>query len=54
MGLSIVRSSQALSIDGVKVQCGAKNVDGYNYFKLAALKNYLGYGPDYDEASRTI
>ena len=50
-----VQSAQTLQIDGKSVTgLSVWNIDGYNYFKLAELKTYLGFGLAYDEATRTV
>ena len=53
------RSSQALSVDGVLVDCDKYNIDGSNYFKLRDLAKLLdGTGSQfdvaYDSAKRVI
>ena len=51
----VVKSAQSLVIDGKAVtSVEAYNIGGNNYFKLADLRPYLGYGLSYDAASRTV
>ena|GEM_PF-1695341 len=50
-----VQSSQTLVIDGKTVTgISAYNIGGNNYFKLADLQKYLGYGLDYNSSTRTV
>ena len=50
-----VKSGQALVIDGETVSgISAYNIGGNNYFKLADLKPWLGYGLDYAAAARAV
>ena len=50
-----VKSSQTLVIDGKTVSgISAYNIGGNNFFKLADLRPYLGYGLDYTESTRTV
>ena len=50
-----VKSTQALVIDGKTVQgLTAYAIGGSNYFRLADLKPYLGYGLAYDQGTRTV
>ena len=48
-----VKSSQSLIINGEPLSLEAFNIGGNNYFKLRDLGDALGFGVDYDEASRT-
>ena len=48
-----VKSSQNLIINGEPLSLEAFNIGGNNYFKLRDLGDALGFGVDYDEASRT-
>ena len=55
LSYTAVRSSQRLEIDGESVSwLSVYNIGGNNFFKLADLQQYLGYGLAYDEASRCI
>ena len=50
-----VTSGQALVIDGKTVTgLSVYNIGGNNYFKLADLQPYLGYGLDFLAASKTV
>ncbi|MBQ2545627.1 MAG: hypothetical protein II557_04990 [Clostridia bacterium] len=58
-GEKVVRSPQALNVDGRDVPCDVYNIDGYNYFKLrdiAALLNGTGsqFDVQYNEDMRAI
>jgi len=50
---SAVVSTQPLYVNGEPVSLRAFNIGGDNYFKLRDLAPYLGFGVDYDEATRT-
>ncbi len=48
-----VVSNQSLTVNGKAVSLLAYNIGGSNYFMLRDLAPYLGFGVDYDEATRT-
>lgn len=49
------KSAQTIVIDGRTVRgLPAYAIGGHNYFKLADLQTYLGYGLDYDKSTRTV
>ena len=59
MAAKVVRSSQAIKVDGRSVSCEAYNIDDSNYFKLRDLAQLLSgtgsrFSVGYDEASRTV
>ena len=48
-------SVQKLIVDGKVIEeMSAYNIDGSNYFKLAELKSFLGFGLSYNETTRTV
>lgn len=47
-------SSQPLTVDGKAVSAQAYNIGGSNYFMLRDLGSALGFGIDYDAATRTV
>ncbi|MBE7004758.1 MAG: carbohydrate-binding domain-containing protein [Ruminococcaceae bacterium] len=51
---SCVPSTQTLTINGRAVELTAYNLGGSNFFQLRELGAALGFGVDYDEASRTV
>ena len=51
---SCVKSAQALVINGQPVELTAYNLGGNNFFQLRELGSALGFGVDYDDATRTI
>ena len=56
---AVVRSSQALKVDGSAVDCDRYNIDGRNYFKLRDLAYVLNgtgsqFDVSWDEASRVV
>jgi len=53
MSDTAVVSTQALTVDGASVSLTAFNIDGSNYFRLRDLAPYIGFGVDYDAATRT-
>ena len=51
---SCVESRWTLRIGGGNVDIAAYNMGGNNYFQLRQLGEILGFGVDYDEATRTM
>ena len=51
---SCVESRWTLRIGGGNVDIAAYNMGGNNYFQLKQLGEVLGFGVDYDEATRTM
>lgn len=51
---STVPSTQVLLVNGEQVDVLVYNIGGNNYFQLRNLGELLGFGVDYDEASRTM
>ena len=51
---SIVVSPQTLSVDGAEAHLTAFNLEGNNFFRLRDLGRVLGFGVDYDEATKTM
>ena len=51
---SCVKSAQILSINGRSAALTAYNIGGNNFFQLRELGAALGFGVDYDRATRTM
>ncbi|MCL1982217.1 MAG: hypothetical protein FWG53_03865 [Clostridiales bacterium] len=51
---SCVPSKQVLVVDGNKVDILVYNIGGNNYFQLRGLGDLIGFGVEYDDATRTI
>ena len=49
-----VPSRWTLQVNGEAVDIAAYNMGGNNYFQLRQLGEFLGFGVDYDEATRTM
>ena len=49
-----VLSRWTLQVNGEAVDIAAYNMGGNNYFQLRQLGEFLGFGVDYDEATRTM
>ncbi len=47
-------SSAALKINDKTVNVGAYNIDGYTYFKLRDLSDYLGFGVTWNETEKLV
>jgi hypothetical protein len=52
--VTAVTSGQPLLIDGKPVALEAYNIGGSNFFKLRDLGTALGFGVDYDDATKTM
>ena len=50
---SMMRSPQAVFIDGAPIPLTAYNIGGYNFFGLRELSMFLGYSVCYNEATNT-
>ncbi len=59
LAADVARSTQALEVDGRRVECEAYNIDGYNYFRLRDVAALLsgtpaGFSVAYDEEAQAV
>ena len=54
LSATCVAATQSFTVNGTAMELNAYNIGGYNYLKLRDLGALLGFGVDYDEATRTM